>query len=275
MKLSLHSICIERKYPLLRAIGRAAELGYQGYEIDIGDFGDTGLGLHWPEEYTPEHVAGAAGAAHAAGIEISSLCLGVLWRFYPTSPDAAVRAQATEIIRQSAGLAALAGAKVILLPIGQPEMLTPEQARDSLVDVLRTCVPEAEKAGVIYAVENVGQALARTADNLIEIVSRVDSPACQVYYDVGNATSQGAEVGADMRKLGKRIVMLHVKDFQRTAGRREVAVIGEGAVDWPGVAAACRDIGYDGFLTLEVPGTAETADDVAVRSRDALRRLGI
>ena len=274
MKLSMHSICIERKYPLLDAIHRAADLGYDGYEIDIGDFGSTGLGLHWPEEYTDEHVTAAAEAARAAGIEISSLCLGVLWRFYPTSPDAGVRRQAVDIIRQAAPLTALAGAKVILLPIGQPDSLTPGQARDALVEVLEECAPEAEKAGVVYAVENVGQALARTAADLIEIVSRVDSPACQVYYDVGNGAGQGADPAADMRALGDRIKMLHVKDFQRTSDGREVAVIGEGVVDWPGVLQAARDIDYDGYLTLEVPGTADTANDIALRSRDALRAFG-
>ncbi len=275
MKLSMHSICIERKYPLLAAIKRAGELGYDGYEIDIGDFGNTGLGLHWPEEYTGDHVTRAAEAAQRAGVGISSLCLGVLWRFYPTSPDAGVRGQAVEIIRKSAQFAALAAAKVVLLPVGQPEMLTPEQAREGLIEVLRMCAPEAEKAGVVYAVENVGQALARSADDLIEIVSRVNSPACQVYYDVGNATAQGADVGADMRKLGKRIAMLHVKDFRRTATGRETVVVGEGSVDWAAVAAAAREIGYEGYLTLEVPGTMETADDIAVRSREALRGLGL
>jgi sugar phosphate isomerase/epimerase len=164
---------------------------------------------------------------------------------------------------------------VILLPVGQPETLTPEQARDTLVAVLKSCAPEAEKAGVTYAVENVGQALARTVDNLIEIVSRVNSPACQVYYDVGNATAQGAAVGADIRKLGKLIAMLHVKDSQRAGDRREVVVVGEGSVDWPAVASAARDTGYEGYLTLEVPGTADTADDIALRSRDALRRFGL
>jgi len=274
MNLSMHSICIERKYPLLDAIRRAAELGYQGYEIDIGDFGNTGLGLHWPEEYDDAHMSAAAKAAHDSGIAISSLCLGVLWRFYPTSPDAGVRAQAVEIIRRSASLASLAGAKVILLPVGQPDTLSPEDARDSLVQVLKECSPEAEEAGVFYAVENVGQALAHTAPNLVDIVSRVGSPAVQVYYDVGNATGQGADVPADMRTLGARIKMLHVKDFRRTDGKRNVVTIGEGTVDWPGVLQAARDIDYNGYLTLEVPGTADTADDIAVRSRDALRRLG-
>ena len=275
MKLSMHSICIERRYPLLDAIRKAAEFGYQGYEIDIGDFGSTGLGLHWPEEFTPDRVAAAGEAARAAGIEVSSLCLGVLWRFYPSSADPSVRAQAAEIIRQSAPSAASVGAKVILLPVGQPESLTPEQARDNLVNVLRDCAPEAEKAGVVYAVENVGQALAKTVEHLLEIVERVDSPACQVYYDVGNAVWQDSDPVSDMRKLGERIAMIHVKDRRVVDGRGEIAVIGDGVIDWPSVAAAARDIGYGGYLTLEVPGTAETADEIATRSRDALRRYGL
>ena len=273
MKLSMHSICIERKYPLLQAIRRAAELGYQGYEIDIGDFGSTGLGLHWPEEYTAEHVAAAGQAARDAGVEISSLCLGVLWRFYPSSPDPAVREQAAGIIRQAAPLAASVGAQVILLPVGQPKELTPEQARSNLVEVLRTCAPEAEKAGVVYAVENVGQALAHTADHLLDIASRVGSPACQVYYDVGNAAAQGADAAAEMRKLGRRLAMLHVKDLQATPKGRKLAVVGDGIVDFRAAAQAAREIGYRGYLTLEVPGTPETADEVAIRSRDALREF--
>jgi sugar phosphate isomerase/epimerase len=51
-------------------------------------------------------------------------------------------------------------------------------------------------------------------------------------------------------------------------------VIGEGRVDFRAAAEAAREIGYDGYAVLEVPGTAETADEVAIRSREALRRLG-
>jgi len=275
MKLSMHSICIEPKYPLPEAIARAGELDYDGYEIDVGDFGDTGLGLHWPEQYTEEHVAAAGEAARKAGIEISSLCLGVLWRFYPSSPDASARDQAAEIIRRSAPLAASVGAEVILLPVGQPESLTPEQARDNLVDVLRSCAGEAEKAGVVYAVENVGQALAYTADHLLEIVDRVGSPACEVYYDVGNATVQGASPAEDMRRLGRHIAMIHVKDIAPSGETREPAIIGQGVVDWEAVARAAKDIAYHGYLTLEVAGSPETADEVASRSRDALRQFGL
>jgi L-ribulose-5-phosphate 3-epimerase len=186
-----------------------------------------------------------------------------------------VRAQAAEIISQAAPLAASVGAKVILLPVGQPDALSPEQARDNLVSVLSECAPEAEKAGVVYAVENVGQALAHTADDLMEIVTRVGSPACQVYYDVGNATAQGADPAADLRRLAGRVVMVHVKDIRAAGAGRGLVVIGDGVVDFRAVAEAARQIGYDGYLTLEVPGTAETADEVALRSRDALRSFGL
>jgi sugar phosphate isomerase/epimerase len=274
MKLSMHSICIERKYPLLEAIPKAAELGYQGYEIDIGDFGNTGLGLHWPEEFTAERVADAGEAARRAGIEISSLCLGVLWKYYPSSSDSGTRRQAASIIREAAAHAASVGARVILLPVGQPDELTPKQARENLVNVLRECLPAAETAGVVYAVENVGQALARTPEHLIEIVERAGSPACQVYYDVGNAAWQGADPAADIRKLGSRIVMVHVKDRQEVAGRPETVTVGEGTVDFASAASALREVGYDGYAVLEVPGTAATADEIAVRSREALREAG-
>jgi sugar phosphate isomerase/epimerase len=274
MKLSMHSICIEQKYPLLEAIGKAAEFGYQGYEIDIGDFGNTGLGLHWPEEFTPERVTAAGAAAQRAGIEISSLCLGVLWRFYPSSPDAAVRAQAAEVIRQAAPLAASVGAQVILLPVGQPEGICATEARENLIKVLRECAPVAEKAGVIYAVENVGQALAKTAEHLITIVERVGSRACRVYFDVGNAAWQNHDPVRDIHLLGRRIAMVHVKDRAEREGRRETVTVGDGTVPFAAVADALRGVGYDGYAVLEVPGTAETADDIAVRSREALRAFG-
>ncbi len=274
MKLSMHSICIERRYPLLEAIRKAAEFGYQGYEIDIGDFGNTGLGLHWPEEFTPERVLAAGEAAKRAGIEISSLCLGVLWKYYPSSSDPATRAQAAEIIRQAAPYTASVGAKVILLPVGQPDDLTPEQARDNLVNVLKECVPVAEQAGVIYAVENVGEALALTPEHLIEIVERVASPACQVYYDVGNAASQGADPALDIARLGPHVVMVHVKDRAVEDGKGRLAIIGEGMIDFPAAARALGEIGYDGYAVLEVPGTAGTADGIAVCSREALRAAG-
>jgi L-ribulose-5-phosphate 3-epimerase len=274
MKLSMHSICIERKYPLLEAIGKAAEFGYQGYEIDIGDFGNTGLGLHWPEEFTPEHMAAAGAAAERAGIAISSLCLGVLWRFYPSSPDAAVRAQAAEIMQQAAPLAASVGAQVILLPVGQPEEICAAEARENLIKVLQQCAPAAQQAGVVYAVENVGQALAKTAEHLITIVERAGSPACRVYYDVGNAAWQGADPVRDIHLLGRRVAMVHVKDAAERDGRRQTVTVGDGTVPFAAIAEVLRGIGYDGYAVLEVPGAAETADEIAIRSREALRAAG-
>ncbi len=275
MKLSMHSICIERKYPLLEAIRKAGEFGYEGYEIDIGDFGNTGLGLHWPEEFTPERVAEAGIAARQAGIAVSSLCLGVLWRYYPSSSDAATRAQAVEIIRQAAPRAASVGARVILLPVGQPDELTPEQARENLIGVLTECAPVAEQSGVVLAVENVGQALAATAEDLLGIVERVGSPAVQVYYDVGNAAWTGADPVRDIRLLGQRIAMVHVKDRGEVGGKPQTVIVGEGRVPFREVGEALREVGYDDYLVLEVPGTAETADEVAVRSREGLRAAGL
>jgi hexulose-6-phosphate isomerase len=141
--------------------------------------------------------------------------------------------------------------------------------------VLTECAPLAEQAGVVFAVENVGQALAATADDLLCIVETVGSLAVQVYYDVGNAAWTGADPVRDVRLLGRHIAMVHVKDRGEVDGRPQTVVIGDGTVPFRAVGDALREIGYDDYLVLEVPGTAATADETATRSRDALRAFGL
>jgi sugar phosphate isomerase/epimerase len=85
--------------------------------------------------------------------------------------------------------------------------------------------------------------LARTADNLIEIVSRVDSPACQVYYDVGNSQDAGLPILDEIRLLGARIVEIHAKDTKD--------LYGKGSIDFPAVRQALADVGYSGWLVME------------------------
>jgi sugar phosphate isomerase/epimerase len=120
----------------------------------------------------------------------------------------------------------------------------------------------------------VGQALARTTEHLLEIVARVDSPACQVYYDIGNGAWQGADPVGDLRALGRHLAMVHVKDRRVVNGKSQTVIVGDGIIDWPASARALREVGYDGYAVLEVPGAAETADEIAVRSREALRAAG-
>jgi sugar phosphate isomerase/epimerase len=127
-----------------------------------------------------------------------------------------------------------------------------EQGVTRVVEALRQIAPRARDAGVILGLENT-----LTARQNLEILERVDSPAVNVYYDVGNSTAYGYDVPGEIRRLGRdRICQIHVKE---TLGMKDpsAGLLGgpaTGGVDFPAVAAACREIGYDGWYVLETSG---------------------
>ncbi len=79
----------------------------------------------------------------------------------------------------------------------------------------------------------------------------------QVYYDVGNSTAYGYDVPGEIRMLGNdRICEIHLKETLGLDDPRAV-VLGApeaGGVDFEGVVAACRDIGFDNWYILELSG---------------------
>ncbi|RJP20342.1 MAG: hypothetical protein C4527_25290 [Candidatus Omnitrophota bacterium] len=116
---------------------------------------------------------------------------------------------------------------------------------DRVVAVLKQIVPRAEALGVALGLENT-----ITAKQNLEIIERVGSDIVQVYYDVGNSTSNGYDVPGEIRLLGNdRICEIHLKD----SGTR---VLGspEGKVDFKAAAQACHDINYDKWFVLETSG---------------------
>jgi sugar phosphate isomerase/epimerase len=113
-----------------------------------------------------------------------------------------------------------------------------------VVEALRQIVPRAEAKGVVLGLENT-----LTAEQNLELMERIGSPMVQVYYDVGNSTHYGYDVPAEIRRLGReRICEIHLKDW-------ETPLLGQGGeVDFEAAAAACKEIGYDLWYTLETSG---------------------
>src|SRR5581483_5518864 len=123
--------------------------------------------------------------------------------------------------------------------------------RDAVGDALRTLAPEAEKAGVILAVENT-----ISAEDNARILDRARSRSVQVYYDVGNSTNAGFDPAREIRWLGKqRICQIHLKD--------NPAYLGEGKINFRDVIDAIHGIGFTGYANLETdthPGSTVEAD---------------
>jgi L-ribulose-5-phosphate 3-epimerase len=275
MKIGAHSWLLETKYQLPEAMAEARRIGYDGYEVDIGNFGGTGLGLQvLPDRMQDEHREEIRRSAAEADIEISSLCLGALWHYPFTSPAETHRKRGVEIIQAAVPLARYLGAGCILLPIDQPAGLSDEEAWDMTVRGLAECLPVAEEAGVILAVENVCSPFLKGATELGRLVDELASPACRVYFDVGNGAWIGLDPAVEILELGDRIAQIHFKNRNSrrgTPGTDTVSVSDPGIVPYRRVFDAINEIGYDGYLVVEVPTLHKDADKIARENLFAMR----
>lgn len=190
------------------------------------------------------------------GLELASVCLGTMWTYSPASPDAAVRRRAQQFTADAIRWCAELGARVILVPVtpGAPE--EGEEAPTRWIEELRRLAPIAEKRQVCLAVENVGRGCGKTAAALLRIVEGVNSAFVRVYYDFGNGLSLGGDPVAEIRQLGDVIAQVHAKD---PGGQ----YLGEGRADMAAIAAALREVGYEGYLVLETPATDDPAGAAA------------
>ena len=85
----------------------------------------------------------------------------------------------------------------------------------------------------------------------------------KAYFDVGNIVMYGFPQEW-IRALGNRIARFHLKDFDSKT--RNFVNLREGSIDWKEVRKAIGEIGYNGWLTVELNAGDETyLRDVAKR----------
>ena len=116
--------------------------------------------------------------------------------------------------------------------------------RDSL-----KAAPAAEEHGVILGIENVWNRFLYSPLEFRRFIEEINHPNVKAYFDVGNIHFLGFPQQW-IRHLSDLIVCVHVKDFLRSS--LQFRQLLEGDVPWPEVMKALREIGYDGFLNVEV-----------------------
>ncbi len=218
----------------------AREIGFDCVELSFGtrDVEDQPL---WSE----------AGAMHVrsqaqeAGIVLSSVCATYFNEHGLGDPDRAGRKQHVDVLRRLMEHAALAGAKVILLPFfGRGAMNTVDRQQWA-VESVATCARRASELGIRLAFEATLPSVV-----LRDMAMRVMNLSVGVYYDVGNVRPEGFDVRSDLRELSSVLYGVHVKD--RTATGANVA-LGSGDVDFAGVRDGLAAARYRGPLVLETP----------------------
>jgi sugar phosphate isomerase/epimerase len=172
--------------------------------------------------------------ARKHGLEISSIGVAEM-NNTPLKSDP----RAEPWLLESIDVAKALGVKVILLAFFyKNDLKNDKPGTDRVVELLKKAAPIAEKQDVIYGIESW-----LSADEHLDIISRVGSPALTCYYDVGNSHKMGYDIYKEIRQLGKQICEFHAKDYDN--------IYGTGQIDFGKVREAMDDIGYRGWIQIE------------------------
>jgi hexulose-6-phosphate isomerase len=194
-------------------------------------------------------------AAEKAGLRIHSVMNMDHWKYPLSSDDPAAVEHSLKSMETSLRTAKLWGADTVLLV---PAVVTPKTSyRDAYTRSqaqIRKLIPMAQELGVIIAVEEVWNKFLLSPIEFAKYVDEFNSPWVRAYFDVGNVMLYGYPQDW-IRTLGKRIVKFHLKDFKTDT--KQFVPLREGHVDWPEVRRAIAEIGFSGYLTVELNGGDE------------------
>jgi D-psicose/D-tagatose/L-ribulose 3-epimerase len=225
---------LKRLAPLIRG------MGFDWIEVPIEGLNDF--------DYT---TAGQIARDQGLGI---SLCAAMGPDRDLIHEDKAIRDNGVAYLRHCIDAINVMGGTNIVGPlysaVGRVWQQTPdERARDvdMLVAQLSLLAHDAANSGGVLCVEPLNRfetSFINTATQAIEVIDRVNHPACKIMLDTFHMNIEEKSLGDAIRRTGRRLAHFHACENDRGAP-------GSGNVTWSEVALALRDIGYDGPVVIE------------------------
>jgi len=264
------AICNEifKDWKLEDIFSYAAKIGYDAVEIAPFTIADSVLTI--PETQRREIRAAAA----RSGIAIA----GLHWLLvkpeglYLTDVRIQMRMKTGEYLCALVDFCADVGGKVMVL--GSPKQrnlqpgVSPEAGRTWAINTLREPVRRAEDRGVTICLEPLSPAetnFINTAAEAIAFTQQLPSPNFKIILDVKAMCSEGKPIPQIIRESWPHFAHFHAND-------KNLKGPGFGEVDFKPIAAALKEVGYGGFVSVEVFNFDEGPEVIASRSLEYLRK---
>jgi sugar phosphate isomerase/epimerase len=247
------------------------------WELKLGDGGDS--------EALERLEASGLGSAAAVPQVPSILPLPLMEG--PAEPQERVEALCASFHR----LAPFRPSGIVCLT-GPAQELDPDEAREVVVDGLRTIGAEAERAGVRVGLEPINSVggenwtIVSSIPEAVELLEEADRPALGIQFDTWHLWNTESLL-EDIEREAARFLGVHVADWREpTRSWADRVLPGQGVADLPRILGALDRAGWDGFYDLEIfsdNGTFGNAwpdslwdvpcADLARRGREAFERV--
>ena len=136
------------------------------------------------------------------------------------------------------------------------------KAFDRIMPAIQEVTEEAEKLGVVLALENHG-GLPCTGEEQVRVIETINSRFLKATVDVGNYMQGGQEGHEGTAVAAHLAAYVHFKDFKKTAPKEgshlpwglQGCTVGKGDVDHLKCLQALKDAGFKGYIALEYEGS--------------------
>lgn len=213
--------------------------------------------------------------AEEAGVVVS----GIHWvlagtdGLHITHPDSATRNRTMEYLVQLIDFCGDIGGQFMI--VGSPkqrsllEGVTLEQAMEWATDVFWPAVKRAAVRGVTICVEPLSAEetnFINTAREAALFADRFESPAMKIILDVKAMCSEGRPLPEIIRESGDKLAYFHANDGNLKGP-------GFGDVDFQPIATALKEVGYNGYTSVEVFDFEEGPETISRKSIKYLKQV--
>ena len=210
---------------------------------------------------------------------VNGLCIsGLHWLLaspeglHLTHPDDGVRIRTREHLRSLIHFCAdLGGTRMVFGSPDQRSLVSgdsPVKAWDRARETLNALMPDLNSRGVTLCIESLPGLtdFVTSMSEAMRLVTEVDHPNFQTMVDVKSMCGEGRSFADIIQQAATNLRYVHVND-------ENLKGPGMGDTDLVPVAAALRDVGYDGYVSVEVFDFSDGAEYIARQSLEYLHSL--
>lgn len=183
------------------------------------------------------------------------------------------RADAVQYYKEVVDLCAFWGGQTVIYVAGwQIFGTTRQECWDRSLHSLMEVAEHARNVGVTLVVEptSADSNLVETADDALEMMAQTGLDNVKVMFDTFHAIYRNEPSTDYAYRMAKHLGHVHLSDNDRLPP-------GSGSTDFRPLVSALREIGYDGWLSMEVgfDRRGVAPDSVAQNALDYLESLGV